>query len=112
MTLWPNGRWSFAWQQLSAGYLMVYFPLMLVFIWPWLMGQTHSIHHGGLVLLTTFLALGLMMIHSWIGLRDIIIDYCPARHLSLVMRGFSLAMLIISLNLIILGMLFVLRAGL
>jgi len=106
MTLWPNGRWSYAWQQLSAGYLMVYFPLLGLLIWPWLMGQTNSIQPTNLLLLTSSVALGLIMLHSWIGLRDILIDYCPARYLRPAWYAFRLVMLLISFNLLVLMVMF------
>jgi succinate dehydrogenase / fumarate reductase membrane anchor subunit len=107
--IWPNGKWSYLWQQLSAMYLLLFFPGFIWLIWPLLMGQSEQPMQPGLLLVSSLIALGLILIHSWIGLRDILIDYCPARHLPLALKLFTGIFSLLLLNIISLLLVLLLR---
>lgn len=100
--IWPNGKWSYAWQQLSAVYLVVFLPGFVWTIWPVLIGLDYQSAQPGLLWLTSLIALALLFIHSWIGLRDVVIDYCPARHLPIAITALSLVFMLMILNITLL----------
>lgn len=107
--IWPNGKWSYLWQQLSAVYLLIFFPGFVWMIWPLIMGQNEQATQPGLLLVTSLIALGLILIHSWIGLRDILMDYCPARHLPLALKLYTGLFSLLLLNILSLLLILLLR---
>ena len=107
--IWPNGKWSYLWQQLSAVYLLLFFPGFIWLLWPVLMGQSEQTTQPGLLLVTSLVALGLILIHSWIGLRDILMDYCPARHLPLALKLYTGLFGLLVLNILSLLLILLLR---
>jgi succinate dehydrogenase / fumarate reductase membrane anchor subunit len=106
--IWPNGKWSYLWQQLSAVYLLLFFPSFIWMIWPVLMGQSVQTTQPSLLLVSSVIALGLILFHSWIGLRDILMDYCPARHLPRALKLYTglFSLLILNMLSILLILLF------
>lgn len=107
--IWPNGKWSYLWQQLSAVYLLIFFPGFVWMIWPLIMGQNEQATQPGLLLVTSLIALGLILIHSWIGLRDILMDYCPARHLPVALKLYTGLFSLLLLNILSLLLILLLR---
>lgn len=77
-----SGLKAHLWQRISAVYLLVYFP----FAWWWLstaqMAEYSSFRDSLMsmvFLLPSLLAIGLLLSHVWIGLRDVMLDYLPRR---------------------------------
>lgn len=79
-----NGKRAFVWQMISAAYLALFTPYLA-----WLtLSQTpqswlelSQLLSSPSVLLPGLVAIGLLLIHAWIGLRDVLIDYAPRRFL-------------------------------
>lgn len=75
-----TGLKAHLWQRLSAFWLLVYFPLAGLY----LANQTIT-HHAQLMAalaqplfwVTTLITLGLIAVHAWVGVRDILLDYLP-----------------------------------
>ncbi|MDR9498827.1 MAG: succinate dehydrogenase, hydrophobic membrane anchor protein [Hydrogenovibrio sp.] len=75
-----TGLKAHLWQRLSALWLLVYFPLAGLY----LANQTIT-HHAQLMIVlaqplfwvTTLITLGLIAVHAWVGVRDILLDYLP-----------------------------------
>lgn len=97
-----TGKAAFLWQNLSAAYLALFVPYLL-----WLSFK-HSISSlneltATLTLASVFIpsiiAIALLTVHIWVGLRDIIIDYIPRTwlHLSLLTLVILLILLIANL---------------
>jgi succinate dehydrogenase / fumarate reductase, membrane anchor subunit len=73
-----SGMGAWLWQRLTALYLGLYVLVLLLSLvfsggpgaraWQAAMGQP-------LVLLATALFLGAWLLHAWIGLRDVVVDY-------------------------------------
>lgn len=75
-----SGSQAHLWQRLSAFYLLFYFPYMAFFLFQTSFSTYHEMQLALLkpaVVLPSLLAFLLMMIHLWIGLRDVILDYFP-----------------------------------
>lgn len=87
-----TGLRAHLWQRISAYYLLVYFPFSVLYLSShsfenYDLFQTHLLQAEFWV--PTFLALGLLIVHSWVGMRDILLDYLPRQFtvLGLVVLG-------------------------
>lgn len=98
-----SGKKAFIWQNLSAVYLALFTPYLV-----WL-SLTHSFDQLDELLaflsqpsifIPGMVALGLLLIHSWVGLRDILIDYAPRAWLSTLLGLTLLILISLSANLI------------
>lgn len=94
-----TGKRAFVWQTLSASYLAIYTPYL-----GWL-SLTRSIQTIAdllqpSLLIPSLIALGLLLIHAWIGLRDVLIDYFPRAHLTWLLPSVVITLGLIALNLI------------
>lgn len=82
-----SGKKAHIWQRMSALYLLLYIPF---FAWTVLQQpKFHTLYalaHNlaePIFSLTSLIALGLILIHAWVGVRDIMIDYLPRKNLAL-----------------------------
>lgn len=93
-----NGVKGFIWQSISAGALLLFTPYLL-----WLT-LTHEFKPSLLlqphVLLPGLVIISLLLVHAWIGLRDVLIDYAPRRHQGWIFKLIQIIGLLVTLNLI------------
>ncbi|MGE4500349.1 MAG: succinate dehydrogenase, hydrophobic membrane anchor protein [Hydrogenovibrio sp.] len=79
-----SGLRAHVWQRFSAWYLMVYFPLAALYWWQApteSVAQVQAAMSHWLFLWPSLLAFGLLMVHAWVGLRDVLLDYLPRKAL-------------------------------
>ncbi|WP_373016878.1 succinate dehydrogenase, hydrophobic membrane anchor protein [Thiomicrorhabdus sp.] len=105
-----SGKKAHIWQRFSAVYLLIYIPLLA---WQVLTFPEHESmkHLSRTLILPQYLfpslgALFLIGIHSWIGLRDILIDYTPRERTLYWLWGLRWLLIVISLDLLWLLVLF------
>lgn len=101
-----SGKQAHVWQRISALYLLLYVPFLA---WTVILLPPHdtlasliSTLFQPLNLIPALLALALIEIHSWIGLRDILLDYTPRQRTPLWLEGLRWLLILIGLNLVIL----------
>jgi len=99
-----SGKKAHIWQRLSALYLLIYLPYLA---WTSLTTLPHETLPSlaatllsPVYLLPSLVAILLVIVHSWIGLRDIIIDYTPRAHTIFWLWGLRWLLIIISLNIV------------
>ncbi|MBN2865663.1 MAG: succinate dehydrogenase, hydrophobic membrane anchor protein [Thiotrichales bacterium] len=99
-----SGKKAHIWQRLSALYLLIYSPYLA-----WLSLSTPSQESlpnlaahllSPIYLLPTLVAILLLIVHSWIGLRDIIIDYTPRAHTIMWLWALRWLLILVSLNIV------------
>ena len=99
-----SGKKAHIWQRLSALYLLIYMPYLA-----WLSMTTlpHATNaslaatlFSPIYLLPSLAAILLVMVHSWIGLRDIMIDYTPRTQTIYWLWGLRWLLIITSLNIV------------
>ncbi len=82
-----SGKKAHVWQRVSALYLLMYVPFLA-----WTILQQPKFHtlyalvHNlaePIFSIASLIALGLIMVHAWVGVRDIMIDYVPRKNLAL-----------------------------
>lgn len=75
-----SGARAHLWQRISAVFLFFYMPFILVYLLNSSFNSYAEFQNSLLnpaFMLPTLTAFLLMMIHIWIGLRDVILDYIP-----------------------------------
>jgi|UPI00068CBCD4 succinate dehydrogenase / fumarate reductase membrane anchor subunit len=96
-----TGLRAHVWQRFSAWYLMGYFPLA---VWYWWQTPTESVVDiqmaltNGLFLWPSLLAFALLMVHAWVGLRDVLLDYLPRKTLQAGLWVWALVWLLVLAN--------------
>ena len=96
-----SGLKAHKWQRISALYLLVFFPYLA-----WHLSQNQVIQgidieaylsniFDPFFLLTSFIATSLILVHAWVGMRDIIIDYLPQQRVHLWLNLYALFLLFI-----------------
>lgn len=109
-----SGRKAHIWQRISAIYLMLYIPFLAVIILQLppsatlieLVNQLSNMMLSTAFVLTSLIAFGLMLVHAWVGVRDIIIDYAPSVRVKLWLTIYRsiLALIVINCSLITLSL--------
>ncbi|GKT12409.1 MAG: succinate dehydrogenase/fumarate reductase, membrane anchor subunit [Thiomicrorhabdus sp.] len=109
-----SGRKAHIWQRISAIYLMFYIPFLAAIILqlpasPTLSELSNKLSTMTLstaFALTSLIALILMVVHAWVGVRDILIDYAPRVHVTLWLTIYRsiLALVLINCSLITLSL--------
>ena len=104
-----TGSKAHRWQRISALYLLLYVPLMAIYIA--LLPEHNSLENiiGNLFYYCLFgylsiIAYILLLIHAWVGVRDIMIDYLPRSRLTLWLNLYYLLLIVITADLIVLIM--------
>jgi len=99
-----SGKQAHIWQRLSALYLLIYTPYLA-----WIslsispqesLPNLAALLLSPIYLLPSLVAILLIIVHSWIGLRDIIIDYTPRAHTILWLWGLRWLLIVISMNIV------------
>ncbi|WP_178862281.1 succinate dehydrogenase, hydrophobic membrane anchor protein [Thiomicrorhabdus cannonii] len=101
-----SGNRAFRWQRISAFYLLLYTPLLAL----WITLTPHATTADNLIasLTTTWwvipnlLALLLVITHAWVGLRDITLDYTPRQRTPLWLEALRWLLIAVMLNLALL----------
>ncbi len=99
-----SGRKAHIWQRLSALYLLIYLPYLLWIVLS--LPQHNSLYAlstqmlAPYYLLPSLIAIALVLVHSWVGLRDILIDYTPRVRNLLWLWALRLLLIVVSLNII------------
>ena len=99
-----SGKRAHIWQRLSALYLLIYLPY-LAWITLSLPNQADLMILSSnllspIYLLPSLIAILLLLIHVWVGLRDILIDYTPRARTVLWLWGLRWLLILVSLNLV------------
>lgn len=98
-----SGQRAYVWQMLSGFYLAIFFPYVA-----WLSlsqsidsaNQLATLLTSPGVLIPGLVAVGLGLIHAWVGLRDVLIDYAPRRYLIALLSSMALFWLFLIANLV------------
>ncbi|MBN2647228.1 MAG: succinate dehydrogenase, hydrophobic membrane anchor protein [Thiotrichales bacterium] len=106
MIHWQNLRGAAAhrWQRYSALYLAVYTPLLAIYVAQLpeqnsLQNLIGNLFHYCIFGYLSVIAYAFLLVHLWVGGRDILIDYLPRPHLNLGLNLYLLSLFAISLNL-------------
>lgn len=98
-----SGKRAANWQRFSAWGLLLYVIYLAITLWT----LPSDIYQAGLLqslspffLIATFVAWGLVFIHAWVGLRDILIDYTPRARTGQWLTLLKIVLLVWALNLI------------
>lgn len=98
-----TGQRAFVWQMLSAFYLALFFPYVA---WLSVSESIESYHQftsllsSASVFIPGLVAIVLGLVHAWVGLRDVLIDYAPRRYLMSLLFSMALLWLLIIANLV------------
>ncbi|BBN60609.1 succinate dehydrogenase, hydrophobic membrane anchor protein [Hydrogenovibrio marinus] len=102
-----SGAKAHLWQRVSAVYLFFYFPFAIAYLSQFHF-ETYQVLQSALTnpyfTLPTFLGLAMVMVHIWIGVRDVVIDYLPRKLVMMKLVGFGIFWLAVMLDLIYLAM--------
>lgn len=98
-----SGQGAYVWQMLSGFYLALLFPYVA-----WLslsqsietFNQLTSLLSSPSVFIPGLVAIALTLIHAWVGLRDVLIDYAPRRYLAALLLSMALVWLFLIANLV------------
>jgi len=85
-----SGLKAWAWQRLTAVYLLIYLLITLVCVAgnaPLTFSAWRAAFTSPLVSVTTALAIACLLIHAWVGVRDIIMDYLRPAALRITALG-------------------------
>ena len=101
-----TGRSAHIWQRLSAIYLMFYIPFLAVVVLQLpasstLTELTQNLSNFSLstaFAVTSVFALALMLVHAWVGVRDIIIDYAPRQYVKLWLTLYHSLLALVLIN--------------
>ena len=96
-----SGQRAYIWQMLSGVYLALFLPYVA-----WLSlsqainsaSQLATLLTSVQVLIPGLVAVGLGLIHAWVGLRDVLIDYAPRRYLIGLLSAMALIWLFVIAN--------------
>ena len=100
-----SGAEAFLWQRISAYILFFYFPFAVVYLSRSNFVEYEAIQANLLnpvFLIPSLLVFVLLMVHVWIGLRDVLIDYLPRNYLVPGLVVFALAWLAIVVDIVFL----------
>lgn len=102
-----SGAKAHLWQRMSAVYLFFYFPFALAYFYQFHFESYVTLQAALLnpyFALPTLLGLALVMVHIWIGIRDVVIDYLPRKMVMIALAAFGVFWLAVGLDLIYLSM--------
>lgn len=97
-----SGQRAYVWQMLSGFYLALFFPYIA-----WLslsqsiesFNQLTALLSSPAIFIPGLVAITLGLIHAWVGLRDVLIDYAPRRYLMGLLFIMALVWLFVIANL-------------
>ena len=97
-----SGVKGFIWQNISAFYLLLFTPYLAWLTLSESFNTTLILQPS--VFIPGLVAIVLVLIHAWIGLRDVLIDYAPRRFLPLFFMLIFIVGLALVANLFWLGL--------
>lgn len=101
-----SGLKAHIWQRISAVYLLLYFPYLFwqIQYTPITVGTEFNSWlqslFSPLFSIFTFIALTLIFMHAWVGLRDVIIDYLPTERVTFWLSVYGLFLILVYIDLI------------
>ncbi|VAW47787.1 hypothetical protein MNBD_GAMMA04-1533 [hydrothermal vent metagenome] len=101
-----SGRKAHIWQRLSAIYLLFYAPFLAIVITQLprsvslelLAYELTKLPLSGLFEVATIFAILLLLVHAWVGVRDIIIDYVPRAKVNLWLTLYHSILILLLIN--------------
>ncbi|VAW44481.1 hypothetical protein MNBD_GAMMA03-1897 [hydrothermal vent metagenome] len=101
-----SGRKAHIWQRLSAIYLLFYTPFLAIIITQLpnsvslelLTYQLANQPFSRLFEVATIIAILLLVVHAWVGVRDIIIDYVPRAKVNLWLTLYHSILILLLIN--------------
>ncbi len=107
-----SGRKAHIWQRLSALYLLIYAPILAIVTTQLpdsislklLAYQLNQLPFSGLFELASLIAIVLLLVHAWVGVRDIIIDYVPRKKVNLWLTLYHSTLILLFLNCIMIAL--------
>ncbi len=101
-----SGRKAHIWQRISAIYLLFYAPFLAIVITQLpdsvslklLAYQLSTLPFSALFEVATLIAVLLLLVHAWVGVRDIIIDYVPRKKVNLWLTLYHSFLILLLLN--------------
>ncbi len=101
-----SGRKAHIWQRISAIYLLFYVPFLAIVITQLpdsvslklLAYQLNALPFSTLFEVATLAAVLLVLVHAWVGVRDIIIDYVPREKVNLWLTLYHSFLILLLLN--------------
>ncbi|MCF6253130.1 MAG: succinate dehydrogenase, hydrophobic membrane anchor protein [Thiomicrorhabdus sp.] len=101
-----SGRKAHIWQRLSAIYLLFYTPFLAIVITQLpssvslklLAYQLDSLAFSGPFEVASLIAVLLLLVHAWVGVRDIIIDYVPREKVNLWLTLYHGILILLFIN--------------
>ena len=101
-----SGRKAHVWQRLSAIYLLFYAPFLAIVITQLpnsvslklLAYQLANLPFSGLFEIATLAAVLLLVVHAWVGVRYIIIDYAPRAKVDLWLTLYHSLLILLLIN--------------
>ncbi len=101
-----SGRKAHIWQRLSAVYLLFYVPFLAIVIsllpssvsLKLLAYQLANLPFSGLFEIATLVAVLLLVVHAWVGVRDMIIDYVPREKVDLWLTLYHSLLILLLIN--------------
>lgn len=98
-----TGLKAHLWQRISASYLLVYFPLAAIYLSQQTFISLQDFKQAvfaGEFWVSTLLALLLLLVHAWVGMRDVLMDYLPRKMVLAGLSVLGLGLMVILLNLL------------
>jgi len=101
-----SGRKAHIWQRLSAIYILLYTPFLAIVITQLpasaslkvLAYNLSNLPYSTLFEFSSLLALVLLLVHAWVGMRDIIIDYAPRARVNLWLTLYHSLLALVFIN--------------
>lgn len=101
-----SGRKAHVWQRISAIYLLFYTPFLAIVITllpdsvslKLLAYQLNTLPFSTLFEVASLVAVLLLLVHAWVGVRDIIIDYVPREKVNLWLTLYHSFLILLLLN--------------
>ncbi len=98
-----TGLKAHLWQRISAFYLLVYFPLAAWYLSQQSFATLVEFKQAVFAVefwVMTLLALLLLLVHAWVGMRDVLMDYLPRKAVLSGLSVLGLGLMVILLNLL------------
>lgn len=101
-----SGLKAHLWQRISAYFLTAYFPLAALYIFNQSFATFTAFQQNVLAmefLIPSLIAVVLLLVHIWVGVRDIFLDYLPRKSVVLSLMLLGLAIVIVLFNILYLS---------
>ncbi len=108
-----SGLKAYRWQHLSAYALALYFPACLLYLDRPIPDYATLLHtlSQPLFLIPSLAVIFLLLVHIWVGIRDIMMDYLPKKWLSPALTLFAAILLLLAADLLLLTITLITPSG-